>query len=444
MNRMQLKQEARARQGTDLTFAGRSLHIPGSPAQVEFETGSEGLVHLAIDEATGEKFRIKCFWDPHQRRRERSQQLTKLKLADLRKTKADALGGAPFGMLDDLGLCTPFAVVMKNVRGENWTKLRARIEADAHYPATWWPSLAIRATWGYGLATAIMKMESLGFVHADVSPGNVVLNDGLHGGSDIRNGKLVDTCENDEAGDMAMVDFDRYCKSSEDVPEPGQGWKGYAAPEIWNKQVPRVGSDRVGMAILIQEFFVIGDPGISKTEAFDWSYDQETRSFLCTFNGDAEPVQVDCHPLLDRKYPAVARLVRQTVRASTPEERPAPQAWRTFMREIIEPTTAPAKCPQSLLVESHPFKESGPRIAFSPANEALDLSTTGFHIRASLARTPDGSVYVVVHDGATLKVQLPETFEFTQYSGGDRVVANIGTILVDDQAAVNARISRAR
>src|SRR5690348_12797434 len=153
MNKMQLKQEARARQGTDVMFAGRSLHIPGSSSQVEFETGSEGLVHLAIDEETGEKFRIKCFWEPNERRKQRSERLTNWRLADRNKAKADALGGAPFAMVFELGPLTPFAIVMKNVRGENWTKLRARVEAEQHYPATWWPPAAVRATWGYGLAT---------------------------------------------------------------------------------------------------------------------------------------------------------------------------------------------------------------------------------------------------------------------------------------------------
>src|ERR1700730_5273716 len=128
MGKMQVRQEARALQGKSLQFNSRSLHIAGGSSQAEFEMGSEGLVHLATDETSGERFRIKCFWEPDEGRRRRSERLVQLQLADLNKSSADALGGAPFGMLPALGPCTPFAVAMKNVRGENWRKLRSMAE----------------------------------------------------------------------------------------------------------------------------------------------------------------------------------------------------------------------------------------------------------------------------------------------------------------------------
>src|SRR5438445_11570321 len=202
MGRMQLKQEARALQGTNLQFNGRSLHIAGGSSQAQFEMGSEGLVHLATDESSGEKFRIKCYWEPDDRRRGRSETLVQLQLPDLNKSKADALGGAPFGMVPALGPCTPFAVIMKNVCGWNWGKLRALAETDAQYqyPPSWWPPVQIRSTWAYGLATAVMKMETRGFIHADLSPGNVVVNDGVHA-----SGKPRGASEQDGPGHMALV-----------------------------------------------------------------------------------------------------------------------------------------------------------------------------------------------------------------------------------------------
>jgi len=447
MGKMQLRQEALHLQGTTVGCDGRTLRISGGSSQAEFESGSEGLVHLATDESTGEKFRIKCFWEPDERRRSRSGKLVELQLPHLGKSSADALGGAPFGMLPKLGQYTPFAVVMKNVRGENWRKLRSRVEMEPQYPPNWWPPAEIRATWGYGLATAVMKMEARGFVHADLSPGNVVVNDGVHGIPDAED--VPRDPGTDEAGDMALVDFDRYVHLLGDLPEPGQGSEGYAAPEIWQKQTASVGSDRTALAILIQEFLVAGDSDISREESLNWSYDQEARRFEWTFgaeNGRSDD-HGDVHPLLDRKYPALAKLVRDTLAASGPDTRPAPEAWRRPLHDIVGwPSGEPRPQRRGFLIESDPIKSPAFRVAFGSLKESLDLSKSAFGIRATLERDPSGAVFLVVHDGATLHVALTGSKKWskkwTQYQGGARVNADVGMVLFDQSGKSRARLDR--
>jgi hypothetical protein len=444
MGKMQLRQEALRRQGTTLQCNGRTLRISGGSSQAEFESGSEGLVQLATDENTCEKFRIKCFWDPHERRRRRSDRLVRFGLATLSKAKADALGGAPFDLLRELGPCTPFAVVMKNVRGENWRKLRERARMESQYPPGWWPSAAIRATWAYGLATAVMKMESRRFIHADLSPGNVVLNDGLHGIPDSAN-TTDSSPHGDESGDMALVDFDRYVHADGDLPDPGQGSEGYAAPEIWDRQTPSMGSDRTALAILIQEFLVVGDSDINHDESFDWSYDQQSRVFKGSFaeENDKNEAQADVHPLLARKYPELAKLVRDTLSALGPEARPKPESWRPLLRDIVARPGRSLKTPvRSLLIKGDPEDSPGLRITFGMTKDLLDLSLTPFGIRATLERDGDGSIVITVHQGAKIAVRSQGNDYWTQYAGGRRIKAEIGMVLSAEDGKSRARFDR--
>lgn len=444
MGSMQLKKEALGRQGTRLQCDGRTLRISGGPSAAEFESGREGLVHLATDESTGEKFRIKCFFDPHATRRQRSEKLVGLELPNLRKTKADALGGAPFKILQSLGPLTPFALVMKNVRGQNWRDLRDLARTESQYPPSWWPSIEVRATWAYGLATAVMKMEAQGFIHADLSPGNVVVNDGMHGipGADHASGRFGGNA--DESGDMALVDFDRYVHLPGDMPDPGQGTEGYAAPEIWNMEVPSVGSDRTALAILTQEFLIAGAAEISQAESFDWSYNQEFRCFDWSFAAETggSDKQGYVHPLLERKYPSLAALVGATLAAPNPGIRPAPQSWRGPLLDIVESTPArPDRLKaRGMAIKSHPIDSSLLRLSFPAAKESLDLSATEFGIRANLERDVTGSAFLVVHNGASLNVQFPETRKWVKYPGNARIPAEVGMVLFDNTGRSNARL----
>jgi serine/threonine protein kinase len=445
MGKMQLRQEALRRQGASLHCDGRTLQISGGSSQAAFESGSEGLVQLATDIHTGEKFRIKCFWEPHEVRRRRSASLVQLELANLAKTKADALGGAPFEMLREIGPCTPFAVVMKNVRGENWRKLRDRAKTESQYPPGWWPAAATRATWAYGLATAVMKMEARGFIHADLSPGNVVVNDGLHGVTDAGENADTSSLPEDESGDMALVDFDRYLHADCELPDAGQGSEGYAAPEIWDRQAPSMGSDRTALAILIQEFLVAGDADLNREGSLDWFYDQETRALKWSFAeggpGDSQGGRV--HALVARKYPAVAKLVDTTLSAAGPETRPKPESWRPFLRDIAAGRLGAARVPlRSLVIESGSGISPALRIVFGAAKDSLDLSETPFGIRASLERRADGSIALTVHTGANLAVRLPGSDQWTQYSGGDRIGVEIGMVISTPGGKSNARFER--
>jgi hypothetical protein len=437
MGKMQLRQEARGLQGKSIGFGDRSLKIAGGSSRAEFESGSEGLVHLATDERSGESFRIKCFWEPDEMRRRRSEHLVALQLADLNKSKADALGGAPFGMLPSLGTFAPFAVVMRNVRGESWRRLRTRAEADPQYPPGWWPPAAIRATWAYGLATAVMKMETREFVHADISPGNVVVNDGLHGTANDGGTEK----NNNDMGDMALVDFDRYVHGRAEISELGQGTAGYAAPEVWAKTMPQIGTDRSSMAILIQEFIVVGDPELRKDEALDWSYDQESCTFHMRLGSVPEDVRsAPVHPLLAHKYPGLAALVESTVSSTRPATRPSPESWRGPLRDIVYPGQSAASRLQEVTLVQVVDSFQPYRMVFKRAMRMLDMSETRFHIKASLKRDADGSVYLMVHDGASLNVKLSGNMTPINYRGGTRVEVQEQMILVDPGGSMSVRL----
>jgi len=73
MGRLDVRREAFARQGTHLNVLGTTLRIAGSPGKAVYEMGAEGLVHLATDDRTGDQYRIKCFWEPDDQRRIRSE-----------------------------------------------------------------------------------------------------------------------------------------------------------------------------------------------------------------------------------------------------------------------------------------------------------------------------------------------------------------------------------
>jgi hypothetical protein len=428
-----LLREAMARQGTTLQFEGRGLRLTGGAAAAEFEAGREGLVHLAADETTGRQFRIKCFFEPDERRRRRSERLVNSRLADMNKSQADPLGGAAFRLLPELGPSTPFALLMKNVRGWNWFKLRDAAKRAERYPPSAWPGTEVRMTWAYGLATAVLKMESQGFIHADLSPGNVVVNDGLleHGAGP--------TGQN-EAGDVALVDFDRFYDSRDPAP-PGQGSKGYAASEIWQQEDLRVGSDRTAMSILIQEFLIIGDPDIGRAEALDWSYNQKSKRFDLQWETGNVTRTASAHPLLTEKYPGLAKLLVSTLHARDPDTRPAPQSWRQELRAIIEPWRwSPEPQGLGITIESYPNKRPEFRLIFDRTQQSLDLSKTQFRIRAHLERKSDGKIEVVVQNGATLNIRRPESRKFEQYPGGARVSADPGMVLFDRQGSVNARL----
>jgi hypothetical protein len=414
MGKLEIRREAIERQGTIVKSHGRVFKIVGDQRGANFDSGSEGLVHFAVDQRTNTDYRIKCFWEPGDDRYRRSEVLVQRQLANAAKPSADALGGAPFELIGRLGPETPFAVVMKSVRGFSWARLRERAEGDTTYPPKDWPPVQVRATWAYGLATAVKRMEGRQFVHADLSPGNVVV-----------------TPEGTTAGDMALVDFDGFIDLlNGELHPPVRGSSGYASAEMWNDRSGGIGSDRVGMAILIQEFLAVGDATITKNEAFGWVYDQDneisTRS--------AEP-----HPLIAKKYPEIAELVVDTLRASDPARRADPDDWRKLLIALVDgkPLTPPLR---DVILEPHPLKDSAARLAFGPNDHTLDLSQTLFGIRATLERLPAGSVRLVVHPGAELRVRKSSNAHWTTYAGSQAVNILPGLVLFDNKGKLTAKV----
>lgn len=442
MNKVQLRKEARSLQGTTVKLDDRSLKIAGDPSRAEFESGGEGIVHLATDESTQQQFRIKSFWEPDDIRRRRSEYLVRFKLADLAKTNADSLGGAPIGMLPSLGPSIPFAILMRNMGGENWRKLRMRAEADPTYPPDWWAPVTIRATWAYGLATAVMKMEARKFIHADVSPGNVMVNDGTNGSAEgLGPEKSFD------AGDMALIDFDRFVHGTADLSELGQGTRGYAAREVWAKTTPQLGTDRTSLAILVQEFLLLGEPSLRKEDAFRWWYDQELTTFGYKTGADRteEARRAPVHPFLRTTYPAVADLIQATVQATAPELRPPPAAWREPLRSIVyAPSGQTASKLRELTLEEIGDTAHPHRMIFKSSMRMLDLSETRFRLPASLKRDEDGAIYLAVHAGATLKTKVHGPMLPVEHEGGERVAVEIGLILLGSNGSMNVRLTGPR
>jgi serine/threonine protein kinase len=409
----QVQREALNRQGNLIRWGQRRYVIYGGPQRAEFESGGEGLVQLAIELSSQSKYRIKCFWKPDAMRRHRSELLVKEKLSDAGKTVADALAGAPFGILDDLGPSTPFAVIMKNVNGLNWAALRERGSIDSSYPPADWPSIDIRATWAYGLATAVLRMENSGFVHADLSPGNVMV-----------------TAHGEMAGDMALVDFDSFVHPADPTLDRScHGTPGFAAPEIWDCKTVRRGSDRLGMAILIQEFLVVGDPSITRDEAFGWAYDQDTE----ILNRAGKP-----HPLIRKKYPYLADLVRAAIASPVIENRPSPDDWRTALRQIVLDARYGPRLKNAVWIPDGPSRD---HIAVDVyPNTSIDLRTSPFAIRVQVACDSEGRINCTVHHGADVRVQFAGNSQWRRMLPSEAITGRPGMILFDNQGNVTARL----
>jgi serine/threonine protein kinase len=414
MGKAEVKREAVARQGTTIrSTEGRRFTIMGTQKSAVFEFGGEGLVHRAVDVDRNVNCRIKCFFEPDQLRYQRSSLLVQSRLADLGRSVADALGGAPYEMLQGLGPYTPFAIVMKNVAGTSWRNLKERAQQET-YPPPGWPEREVRATWAYGLATAVMNMERRDFIHADLSDGNVMVSP-----------------SGPRAGDMALVDFDSFVHPSHpELDSSCRGSDGYAAPEIWRSQGVGRGSDRLGLAILIQEFLVIGAPELNGSEAFGWRYDQDAE--ICSLKG--EP-----HPFFSERYPELADLVRRALRAQRPELRPDGEAWRPALRALAAGVASRRRL-SGITLTAHPLPDPNFQLPFHDAQKALDLSSTAYRIRATLQRNSDLSVDLIVHDGAEIRVGSHAGRSWRIHASGDRVQVVPGTVLFDDRGKVSARI----
>ena len=72
-------------------------------------------------------------------------------------------------------------------------------------------------------------------------------------------------------------------------------------------------------------------------------------------------------------------------------------------------------------------------------DQALDLLSTAFRIRATLERKGE-SIEILVQPGATVKVRMSEKQKWERFTGGSRMTAADGLILFDPSGAMNARL----
>jgi hypothetical protein len=118
---------------------------------------------------------------------------------------------------------------------------------------------------------------------------------------------------------------------------------------------------------------------------------------------------------------------------------PELDALRKELREITKPHPGPEPrgSGAQLVIKSHPIKRSNFDVTLANDQQSLDLSTTEFHIRANLERTPKG-FDLLVHDGASINVQAPGSKRWKRYAGGARLSADPGMVLFDNKGLMNA------
>lgn len=95
-----------------------------------------------------------------------------------------------------------------------------------------------------------------------------------------------------------------------------------------------------------------------------------------------------------------------------------------------------------LSIEAYPIPNPAIGKVFDDRLSLLDLSSTGFRIRASLERNADGSVGLVIHPGATINIKTPGEKRWRRVEGGARLNTETGMVLFDPKGVANARFDR--
>jgi DNA repair exonuclease SbcCD ATPase subunit len=96
---------------------------------------------------------------------------------------------------------------------------------------------------------------------------------------------------------------------------------------------------------------------------------------------------------------------------------------------------------QAVAIESYPLKKPEFHLEMKTSDKSLDLSTTAFHIRATLERTAE-AIELLVQPGATVNVRMSDKQKWQRLTGGTRKTAAEGLILFDPTAAATARIGQ--
>ncbi|HXP52471.1 MAG TPA: hypothetical protein VN922_21135, partial [Bacteroidia bacterium] len=191
------------------------------------------------------------------------------------------------------------------------------------------------------------------------------------------------------------------------------------------------GSDRIGMAILIQEFLVFGDAAITPEDAdsFLSGYDQEA---------DISVGKGEAFPYFAAKYPELADLLIQTFKARKPQERPSPALWRPYLRSLALNGTLRKRL-VNVSLEPYPIGKGIGKLQLSDSEVSLDLSRTKYAIRATLCRNSDGSIDVVVHALGVIRIKEPNQ-HWSIYGGSTRIPIRSGMLLSDPEGKSGAMI----
>src|SRR5206468_11825236 len=100
------------------------------------------------------------------------------------------------------------------------------------------------------------------------------------------------------------------------------------------------------------------------------------------------------HPLFARKYPDLAKLLTETLRASDPKRRPEPDGWRSVLKSVAETKIRRSRL-RSVRLEPYPINEHNRGVYFGERQIHLDLLSP-FGIHASLERNADGTVDILI------------------------------------------------
>jgi serine/threonine protein kinase len=365
--------------------------------------GREGVVQLAHDGDLNRLCQIKFFFEPTPARLARSKRLVRTALPELNKERGDIFGGAPYRMLTGLeGTCS-YAIVMKNVPGETWEFVKDAgydLAANAGpYPRPEWHTLRTRALWAFNLAAAIRELETRHMQHCDLSLGNIMVT---------------------PDGTLSLIDFDAFNHPLEDERSLCVGSRGYASPEVWQRQGAREGSDRVGMAILAQEFLLAGMLDVPVEDAFATSYDQDQQ--ICTRTAR-------CHPVLASKYPDFATLFNATMQATAPGDRPCPSNWMEVLQGIAEGTIK-RHCFKKVTVREGAIAMTNPKtVTVMNGTAPYDLETS-FGIGAHLRANKDSTYDVLPSVKAELQVRYKGK-TYRPFKAGEIIPVESGMVLAD-------------
>jgi len=116
------------------------------------------------------------------------------------------------------------------------------------------------------------------------------------------------------------------------------------------------------------------------------------------------------------------------------------QELESLRKHLPDPRSIAPATKSHFVIESHPIPNPDFGITFDDDEKSLDLSTTGFRIRASLERNSDGSVGLLIHHGATINVKTPAETRWRRLKGEARLSTEVGMILFDPKGVMNARL----